>query len=71
MDRHELLDCIREASEALAEFRHLLPQHSAAAHAQVEMARQHLDYAITLLRHAPTRSHLDVRAPRFRTPDRL
>jgi hypothetical protein len=69
MDRHELLDCIREASEALAEFRRVLPQHSAAAHAQVEMARQHLDYAITLLRHAPARDHVDVRAPRFRLGD--
>jgi hypothetical protein len=66
MERHELLDCIREASEALAEFRHVLPQQSAAAHAQVEMARQHLDYAITLLRHAATHDRLDVRAPRFR-----
>ena len=61
MDRAELLDCMRDAAKALAEFRHLLPEHSAAAHVQVEEARQHLDYAIALLRQAPP----NRRRPRF------
>lgn len=62
MDRAELLDCMRDAAEALAEFRHILPAHSAAAHDQVEEARQHLDHAIALLRQAPP----GRRVPRFR-----
>jgi hypothetical protein len=49
MDRAELLSCMREAADALAEFRHLLPQHSPEAHGQMEEARQHVDYAIALL----------------------
>jgi hypothetical protein len=60
MDRAELLDCMRDAAEALAEFRHIVPEHSAAAHDQVEEARQHLDCAIALLRKAPP-----SRRPRF------
>jgi hypothetical protein len=61
MDRAELLDCMRDAAEALAEFRHLVPAHSAAAHNQVEEAREHLAQAIALLRQAPLR-----RMPRFK-----
>lgn len=53
MDQAELLSCMREAADALGEFRYLLPQHSPEAQGQVDEARQHLDYAITLLRHAP------------------
>ena len=56
MDRAELLNCMEEAAEALAEFRHLLPQHSPEAHSQMEEARQHVDYAIALLTRA---SHAD------------
>jgi hypothetical protein len=49
MNREELLNCMREAAEALAEFKHLLPEHSREAHTQVLEARQHFEYAITLL----------------------
>jgi hypothetical protein len=52
MDHHELLRCMRDAADALAEFRHLVPEHSAEAHSQVEAARQHFDYAIVLLKQA-------------------
>jgi hypothetical protein len=53
MDKDELLDCMREAAEAIAEFRHHLPQHSPAAQAQVDEAGRHLDQAMTLLRQLP------------------
>jgi hypothetical protein len=52
MNLQELLNCMGEAAEALAEFRHVLPQHSPAAHSQVEAARQHFDHAIALLKQA-------------------
>jgi hypothetical protein len=52
MDRDELVDCMHEAAEALAEFRHLVPRHSARAHVEVEAARRHFDHAVTLLRRA-------------------
>ena len=56
MDRRELLHCLREAVDALAEFRHVLPAHSEAAHEEVERARRHLDDAIALLeRESPPR----------------
>jgi hypothetical protein len=67
MERQELLDCLGEASDALGEFRHLLPRHSPAAQAQVDEARQHLDYAITLLQHAPRRRGDDP--PQLRMAD--
>jgi hypothetical protein len=44
---------LQHAADALAEFRHYVPRHSAAAHRQVEEARHCLEHAITLLRHAP------------------
>ena len=53
MDRRELLDCLREAIDALAEFRHVLPAHSLRAQGQVDEARQHLDQAVALLRREP------------------
>jgi hypothetical protein len=42
-----------EAAEALAEFRHILPEHSPEANAEVELAREHFDRAIALLCKAP------------------
>jgi t-SNARE complex subunit (syntaxin) len=53
MERAELLDCMEEAADALTELGDLVPPHSHEAQDQVEAARQHFDYAITLLRHAP------------------
>ena len=53
MDRTELLDCLRAATDALAEFRHVLPAHSPTAQAQVDEARRHLDYAAALLELEP------------------
>jgi hypothetical protein len=64
MDRAELLNCMREAAEALAEFRFLLPQHSPEAHVQVEEARQHLHYAMALLGQGPRQ--VDDEWPRLR-----
>lgn len=49
MTREELLSCMREAAEALAEFRHLLPEHSREANDQVTEAREHFDHAIAIL----------------------
>jgi hypothetical protein len=40
---------MREAAEALAEFRHLLPEHSREANDQVTEAREHFDHAIAIL----------------------
>jgi hypothetical protein len=49
MTREELLSCMREAAEALAEFRHLLPEHSREANDQVIEAREHFANAIAIL----------------------
>ena len=49
MDREELLSCMREAAEALAEFRFLLPEHSEEAHGEVLEAREHFEEAIAIL----------------------
>jgi hypothetical protein len=49
MNREELLDCMREAADALAEFRHLLPEHSEEAHGEVLEAREHVEQAIAIL----------------------
>ena len=49
MNRDELLSCMREAAEALAEFRFLLPEHSQEAHGEVLEAREHFDQAIAIL----------------------
>jgi hypothetical protein len=65
MTRSELLRCMRDAAEALAEFRHLLPEHSPEANGQVEQAREHFDRAITLLRQAPLHGD-DELPPRLR-----
>jgi hypothetical protein len=40
---------MREAAEALAEFRHLLPEYSAEANDQVLEAREHFENAIAIL----------------------
>jgi hypothetical protein len=53
MTRAELLESLREAAGALAEFRHLLPAHSPEAHVHVEEARQHVEFAIILLEAPP------------------
>ena len=49
MNREELLSCMREAAEALAEFRYLLPEHSEEANGEVLEAREHIDQAIAIL----------------------
>jgi hypothetical protein len=49
MDKQDLISCMREAAAALAEFRHLLPEHSRDAYAQVEAARRHVNRAIDVL----------------------
>lgn len=49
MDKQELLSCMREAAAALAEFRHVLPEHSRGAYAQMLAARRHVERAIALV----------------------
>jgi hypothetical protein len=49
MTRHELLDCMHEAVEALADFRPVLSEHSPEAQTQVSAAKRHLQWAIALL----------------------
>lgn len=49
MDKQEVISCMREAAAALAEFRHVLPEHSRGAYAQVLAARRHVERAIALL----------------------
>lgn len=49
MDRADLLDCMREAAAALAEFRHLLPAHSLEADRRVVEARRHFEHAIRIV----------------------
>lgn len=52
MDKTELISCMREAAAALAEFRHVLPEHSRGAYAQVLAARRHVERAVALLEQA-------------------
>jgi hypothetical protein len=52
MDKKELISCMREAAAALAEFRHVLPEHSPGAYAQVLAARRHVERAVALLERA-------------------
>jgi hypothetical protein len=50
MTRHELLDCMRDAVDALEEFQPIVSEHSPEARTQVAAARRHLEWAIALLR---------------------
>ena len=49
MDKQEVISCMREAAAALAEFRHVLPEHSRGAYAQVLAAHRHVERAVALL----------------------
>ena len=48
MDRVELLRCMREAADALAEFRHFLPVYCPEAMGHYEQALVHFDVALAL-----------------------
>lgn len=48
MDRVELVRCMREAAEALAEFRHFIPIYCPEAVEHLEQALRHFDVALAL-----------------------
>lgn len=59
MDRVELLRCMREAAEALAEFRHLLPVYCPEAMEHYEQALLHFDVALALCERCASGDHRD------------
>ena len=49
MTKQELIDCVQDAVDALAEFRPLVSDYSPEAQTQIAVARRHLQLAIALL----------------------
>jgi hypothetical protein len=66
MNRAELLHCMRNAAALLADFRHIVPQHSPEAYRELARAREHFDRAVVLLCRPSTPFDPHARPPRFR-----
>ena len=57
MDRVELVRCMREAAEALAEFRHFIPLYCPEAVGHLEQALRHFDVALALCERSDCGGH--------------
>jgi hypothetical protein len=69
MNRAELLHCMRDAAALLAEFRHVIPQHSLEAYRELTRAREHFDQAVVLLCRPPRAPNSHARPHRPRIDD--
>ena len=59
MDRVELLRCMRDAADALAEFRHFIPVYCPEAVGHLEQALRHFDVALALCDRRANGGHSD------------
>jgi hypothetical protein len=66
MDRVELVRCMREAADALAEFRHFLHVYCPEAMAHYEQALLHFDVALALCGRARAADGDDDKPPTLR-----